>query len=401
LNVGMVTDITRAEIGEHCEALETALARLDVDALSGARASQVLRRVARTRHACAELEGRLARRVERTGIWRQGGHKSAAQFLAAATGTSVGAATAELATAERLESLPETADAYRAGRLSPGQAAEIANATVAAPDAEYDLLLSARTETYSHFRDHCRRVKAAHTDLNAAHRRIHAARSLRTWTDAEGAWQLHASGTVTDGATIMAALNAETDVVFRAARAEGRREPHEAYAFDALVRVAARERTDRAASSGPKAHVHVNVDAEPLLAAQATPGGTCEIPGIGPIPVEAARAYLGDALLTVIVKKGVDVTTVAHHGRTVPTAVRRAVEARDPECVNATCSAREHLEIHHLEDWVRTHTTIVDGVVRVCRWDHYLITHCGYTLTPRGEGEADGTYDLIPPGHDP
>jgi hypothetical protein len=32
-------------------------------------------------------------------------------------------------------------------------------------------------------------------------------------------------------------------------------------------------------------------------------------------------------------------------------------------------------------------------VVLICKWDHYLVTHCGYTLDPRG----DGTHDLIPP----
>jgi tRNA(Ile)-lysidine synthase TilS/MesJ len=67
------------------------------------------------------------------------------------------------------------------------------------------------------------------------------------------------------------------------------------------------------------------------------PGTTCEIPGVGPIPIEAARAYLGDALLTVVLKKGVDVLAIAHHRRTIPTAVRRTLEARDLECVNAAC----------------------------------------------------------------
>lgn len=94
-----------------------------------------------------------------------------------------------------------------------------------------------------------------------------------------------------------------------------------------------------------------------------------------------------------MLKKGVDVTTIAHHGRTIPTSIRRALEARDVECVVVTCSARDHLENHHLEPWVETRTTTLDGVVRICRWEHYLITHCSYTLEPRG----DGTYDLLPP----
>ena len=378
------------EIRDRCEALEESLARLEAGALHGADAVRVLRRVARARHACAEAEGRLARRVDESNVWRRGGHRSAAHFLALATGEGLGAATTTLTTAERLKSLPATAERFRAGRLSAGQAAEIANAASAAPDAEGELLDAAATESVAQLRTRCRRVKAAATDQLTAHRRIHAERSCRSWTDADGAWQLHAHGTIDDGGRIMAAIKAETDRVFHEARVAGRREPHQAYAFDALVRLA--ERHD-ATASGPSAHVHVNVDVEPLLAAQATPGATCEIPGLGPIPVESARAYLGDALLTVVLKKGVDVTTIAHHGRTIPTAIRRALEARDDECVVATCTARDHLENHHLEPWADTGTTTLDGVVRICRWEHYLSTHCSYTLEPRG----DGTYDLLPP----
>jgi hypothetical protein len=37
--------------------------------------------------------------------------------------------------------------------------------------------------------------------------------------------------------------------------------------------------------------------------------------------------------------------------------------------------------------------TTVDGVVRICHWEHYLVTHCGYTLEPLG----DGQYRLIAP----
>jgi Domain of unknown function (DUF222) len=250
LSSGMDSEIGPSDVNDLCEAFERALARLDVDALSGANASRVLRRVARTGSVCAALEGRLARRAATTGIWRQGGHKTPAHFLAATTGTSIGAATVELETAERLESLPHAAEAFNAGRVSPGQVTEIARAAVAKPDAEHDLLLAARTETFSHLRDHCRRVKAAVTDQAALHRRIHDGRSVRTWTDAEGAWQLSARGTVDDGARIMAALKAETDTVFKEARAAGRREPHEAYAFDALVRVAERDGT-AATKSGP------------------------------------------------------------------------------------------------------------------------------------------------------
>jgi hypothetical protein len=374
------------------EALEGLAADLDPARFDGSQSVRLLKLFSRIKNIAAAAEGRMARRVDETNVWMRGGHRSAAHAVAAATGTSVGQATTTLQTAERLEHLGTTAEAYAKGKLSPAQAAEIAHAASEVPDAEDELLLKVNDERFAPFRDRCRRVAAsAHDPLERA-KRINAARSCRTWTDAEGAWNLSARGTPADGGRIMAALGAEADRVFKAARARGDRDPLDAYRFDALRNLTTRE-AGAATGSGPKAHVHVNVDAEQLLSLKGMPGATCEIPGLGAIPVEDARAMLGDALLTVIIRKGVDVTTVAHHGRTVPTAIRRAVEARDPECVVEGCTVRDQLDLHHVIPWVEQPVTTVAGVVRICHWEHYLVTHCGYTLEPL----SDGTYRLVAP----
>jgi hypothetical protein len=374
------------------EELEAEATSLDVAALDARLAVRATKLFGRIESIGAAGKGRTARRVEETNAWVRGGHRSAAHAVAAMTGTSVGQATGTLQTAERLEHLGNTAEAFARGKLSPAQAAEIAHAASEVPEAEDELLLKVRDERFSPFKDRCRRIAAsAHDPLERA-KRIHTNRSCRTWTDAEGAWNLSARGTAADGGRIMAALGAEADTVFKAARARGDREPLDAYRFDALHKLVSRD-AGAAATSGPNAHVHVNVDADQLLAIKGLPGATCEIPGLGAIPVEDARAMLGDALLTIIIKKGVDVTTIAHHGRTIPTAIRRAVEARDPECVVEGCTVRDQLDLHHIIPWHEQPVTTVDGVVRICHWEHYLVTHCGYTLEPLG----DGQYRLIAP----
>ena len=63
--------------------------------------------------------------------------------------------------------------------------------------------------------------------------------------DGEGAWNLHVRGTVADGARVHAALAPLIDEVFTEHRQAGAHEPAEAYAFDALLRLA-----ERAGSSG-------------------------------------------------------------------------------------------------------------------------------------------------------
>ena len=66
--------------------------------------------------------------------------RSAAHWVAETTGETVGAACRALETARALGALPETDAAFRAGRLSPTQAAEITSAAGADPTAETDLL---------------------------------------------------------------------------------------------------------------------------------------------------------------------------------------------------------------------------------------------------------------------
>ena len=79
----------------------------------------------------------FAARVAETDAWREGSaDRSAAHWLARRTGISIAEAKAKLETAERLEDLPATAEAYRAGRLSDQQAREVVAGAVADPAAE-------------------------------------------------------------------------------------------------------------------------------------------------------------------------------------------------------------------------------------------------------------------------
>ncbi len=88
-------------------------------------------------------------------------------------------------------------------------------------------------------REECARVRAAaDPDPEATNRRLHAGRRLRRWTDGEGFWNLHAKGTPQAGALFNTVLDPIIDRIFKTARAHGRREHPDAYAFDALIHLA-------------------------------------------------------------------------------------------------------------------------------------------------------------------
>ena len=110
-------------------------------------------------------------------------------------------------------------------------------------------------------------------------------------------------------------------------------------------------------------------------------------------PSERQSTWWSDALLTILVKRGVDVTTIAHDGtKTMPIAIRRAVLARDPECVVDICSAPT-AEVHHVERRSQGGEHSVHNCHGVCKWCHFLVHYRGYTLDPNG----DGTYHLRAP----
>jgi 5-methylcytosine-specific restriction endonuclease McrA len=101
---------------------------------------------------------------------------------------------------------------------------------------------------------------------------------------------------------------------------------------------------------------------------------------VGPIPVATARALASDSILSAVVTKGADVARITRIGRTIPAAVRTALEARDPECAIGGCNVRDHLEIDHIVSLAEGGPTSLDNLARLCRWHHGLKTHRGYRL---------------------
>jgi hypothetical protein len=355
-------------------------------ALEGRHAAELFNDAARAERLCAAIRSRLARRVEETKVWRESGHRSAAHWVADATGATVGAAARTLETARALEQLPETDAAFRSGQLSDVQAAEITSTAVSDPSAEAELLEAAGSTSVKGLRDRCREVRAgAEADDQAWARRLHASRRAHEWTDPDGAYRIEARLAPDAGARFSSAWRAHTDRIFGDARRAGRREPRAAYAADALVALA---------SEGPckPVEVRVTVDSAALSRGHAKRGERCEIDRVGPVPVTMARAMLDDASVAVLVRDGDDIRAVSSPKRTIPTKLRRAVEARYPTCGVKACANDQFLEIDHVVPLADHGCTELDNLWRLCSHHHRLKTYGGWTVNGQ-----NGARDLVPP----
>ncbi|MGK2948570.1 MAG: DUF222 domain-containing protein, partial [Acidimicrobiales bacterium] len=351
------------EATEAVAALVRGLDPDEVPAFEAVRIYRALDGAARTLSAAKTL---LARRVEDSREWQRRGFKSAAEFLAAEAGTSLGAARKEVETSEALRQLPATKEALLDGSLSAAQGEVIAGAAAANPGAERQLIATAGKANLNELRDAALKAKAAaDPSPEATHRRIRQQRRLRRFTDAEGARHWHLVGPVDELAALEAQVDEETDRIFRQRSTADRfeQEPREAYAFDALVAIgrtatnadpdpdtaidtgAANDTTstevdgdadagDAAGGRGkprrkqqrrPEHLALLRLDVEALWRGHVEGDELCEVTGLGPIPVEATRRLLGDAVLKLIITKGDAVAHVTSLTRGPTQAMRYAL----------------------------------------------------------------------------
>jgi hypothetical protein len=376
------------------EELQQCVGGLDAAGLDGDEAMELCARFAVVERLGAA--GRLvtAHRVQATEVWRRGGSRTAAHWVARQTGGDPGRAKDGLEAAGRLADCSVVAGELRAGQLSEAQLEVIVDALVVRPEAESRLVEFAKANSVRRLREECRRLKNA--DLSAAeeHRKIHAGRCLKTWIGRDGAacGSFRFTGAV--GAEVFAAIEGRKAQHVKAARRDGRREPFEAYAADALVELVTEERGSAAGGrSRPRHTVIVHVAYEAIVRGALADGEVCEICGIGPVPLEVARRLAADSILRLLVTKGGQPMAVTPGVRTIPRALRLLLEARDLTCVVPGCDVTRGLQIDHCKDFHLLGPTDLENCERLCKVHHDLKTYAGWRLAR----SSDGSWTFTPP----
>ena len=370
--------------------VRSVVAGLEVADLEAREAARIVEQCAEAERLLAALRVMAAATLEDKALWRREGFRSVGQWMAFITGTAPGAAIASIEMAGRLADLPLVAEAFRAGQLSEAQAREIADVAIEVPDAEEQLLEAAGKLTLRSLQEECRRVEsAAAVDEDDRYRQVHRRRHIRAWTDRYGFGRMSLRTTADELARIMGEIDRRSDEIVVEAIKGRWFESREAHRVDALLDLLL---TNDDSANAPTSMVHVVVDYEALMRGHTVAGEKCEIPGFGPIPVTLARQMSEDAILKVLLTKGVDVVAVAHGGYTIPSHLRTALEVRDPKCIVPGCDVRRRLQKDHRNAFGRTQVTKLEDLAHLCRFHHYLKTFCGYTY--RG---GPGHWQWIPP----
>jgi 5-methylcytosine-specific restriction endonuclease McrA len=375
------------EVRSAVATLEGVVRDFEPKLLEASEARTMLELFAKGERLCAAGKGLTATRVEATGAHRESGHRSAGQLLADVSGTTVGAAESMLHAVTRLDDQPVVGAAFRAGELSEVQTKEISAAAEKSPESQERLVgIARRRRPIKSLKQECARVIAASVeDDEAWAQELHDARRMSIW-DERGAVCANLRLAPDRGAGFSAAIEAETERLYREARAAGRREPRAAYMADAIANLVER---------GPTKPIDARlvVSQAALERGHVVVGEQCEIPHLGPIPVTTAKALLRDARVSVLVRDDTDkITHVSSMTRTVPTKLRRWLEQTYPVCGRQACANTRGLRIDHIHDYAKGGVLDEHNAWRICEPCDHLKQHCGWKVigTP-------GHYDLIPP----
>ncbi|MCY4482331.1 MAG: HNH endonuclease signature motif containing protein, partial [Spirochaetaceae bacterium] len=114
---------------------------------------------------------------------------------------------------------------------------------------------------------------------------------------------------------------------------------------------------------------------------------------------EAARRVACDAGL-VVLRHGADgeVLDVGRRTRTVPSALRRALQSRDHgQCQFPGCDSRR-CDAHHVEHWADGGETRLLNLTLLCRFHHRAVHEQGFQVVA---GDADGQFRFLRPDGEP
>lgn len=144
----------------------------------------------------------------------------------------------------------------------------------------------------------------------------------------------------------------------------------------------------------PRAKILVRVDQAALLRGWARGDETCDIPGVGPVPVATVRELWPAAVVKAVVTNGVDVANVTHLGRRATEAMAAAMQWTTPQCTNIACDNDRFVQIDHRLGFANTHRTRLDELDPLCSQCHPHKTNENWQLV-RGSGRRR----FVPPDH--
>src|SRR5438477_6733111 len=301
------------------------------------------------------------------------GFRSCAAWLSWRVGLDPGAARERVRVARALGSLPRLAHALARGELSYSKVRELTR--VATPEPEERPLAVGRAGTAEHVERIVRgwrRVDRKAEAREAA--RQHAGRALHVYPDEDGTVRIRGRLAPEVGALLMQALAAAREALYQ----------QQADALALLAESALHHGIDPGAP-GERYQVVVHVDAAVLADPDQTGQSVLE-DGLR-VPAGTSQRLACDASRVVMRHDAAGrLLEVGARTRTIPPALRRALQHRERGCRFPGCGVRFG-QGHHLRHWAHGGLTTLANLALLCRRHHRAIHEEGYQVERQADGE--------------
>jgi hypothetical protein len=330
----------------------------------------------------------LIREFDARDGWNHG-FRSCAAWLTWRVGFSSITAREHVRVARALGSLPLLAEALAQGELSYSKVRELTR--VAQPETEAQLLAVGRAGTAEHVERVVRAWRRMDSKAEAREAaQQHASRSLQVYPDEDGTVRIRGRLTPEVGALLLKALAAARETLYQRGRDAAPEadppslEQQQADALALLAEAALHHELDPGAP-GERYQVVVHVDAAVLTDAD-QPGQSVLEDG-GRVPAGASQRLACDAS-RVMMRHDPDgrVVEVGARTRTIPPALRRALQHRDGGCRFPGCGVRFG-QGHHIKHWAQGGPTTLSNLAILCNRHHRAVHEEGVQVERDPDGE--------------
>ena len=334
----------------------------------------------------AEFDGRLG--------WSGPGVKSIVHWLAWKCGLDQRSAREKVRIARALGALPKITAAFECGELSYSKVRCLTRA--ATPENEDYLLVLAQSGTANHIekivRAYRRNLPIDASDESGTSDK----RYLRLTQYEDGTVEFRAKLGAEEGELLWIALDkvrkelkAEREAADDAADLMPRDAVQRA---DALVEMAQRtlSGTHKPSSNADRYQVMVHVDVDTLK----EQNGGCYLDNGYGIASETAKRLLCDgSYIGVVHDKDGSVLDIGRKTRSIPVAVRRAMNLRDDGCTFPACDSKIFIDGHHIVPWAEGGATKLENLASLCWYHHKMLHEGGFKM----RRNPDGTFVFFRP----
>jgi hypothetical protein len=329
--------------------------------------------------------------------WSDWGTQSCAHWLNWKCGIALGAAREKVRVAHALEKLPKISASMAKGELSYSKVRELTR--VASTVTEDCLLMVALNGSAHHVETLVRGYRRAiEAQELSREERQQSSRSVTFHYDDDGSLIVNARLPAEVGAVFVKALDVgmeelSTDVPAGTSETHEKKLTRSIKRADALAIIAESflQHGAEAMNGGDKYQVVVHVSEESLSSVRAEPvealWSDCRFDDGVAIANESAHRLSCDcSVVRMTEDEEGNPLNVGRKTRSIPPALKRALNSRDQGCRFPGCTNKRYTHGHHVDHWANGGETKLGNLVTLCYFHHRLVHEGGWVIQVLNDG---------------